>query len=138
MNEHLETVVRLFVRKEKRERILSLASNTKRRADLRDALLHDTRSLARETMQPLARDLDANGVAKALAAITNGKRAYCISDAIDAKGELLDAREEDLATALALVVGRERDALVFVLAPNARKRAAYYENHEGERYLLVV
>jgi hypothetical protein len=138
VNPHLDLVVRLFVRKDKRDRIVSLASNPKRRADLRDALLHDTRSLARETMQPLSRDLDASGVARALAAVANGKHAYCISDAIDPKGDLLDDREEDLATALLLVVGKERDALLFVLAPNARKHAAYYENHEGERFLLVA
>jgi hypothetical protein len=134
---HLETIVRLFVRKEKRERILSLAGSAKRRADFRDALLHDARSLERDAMRPLTSDLDATGVAKALAAIVKGTRAYVISDVLDTKGEL-DDREEDLSTALALVVGKERDALVFVLAPNARTQAAYYENHEGERFLLVT
>ena len=127
---HVDLVVRLFVRKEKRGRILSLASSSKRRDDFRDALLHDTRSLAPETMKALGAELDAKGVFDALVAITPGARAYCISNVIDARGSLLDDREEDLVTALSLVVGRERDALVFVLGADKSAHAAYYENHE--------
>jgi hypothetical protein len=43
--DHVETLIDLFVKKKKRERLRALAGKAGRRADLRHDLLHDRRSL---------------------------------------------------------------------------------------------
>lgn len=53
MSPHVDDIVRLFVRKEKRERILALAAKASRQSDFRGALLHDTRSLNPRVMRRL-------------------------------------------------------------------------------------
>jgi hypothetical protein len=127
MDARIETIVQLFVKKDKRERILSLAAKAKRRGDLRNDLLHDRRSLDPEVLAPLAQGADREAVAKALRAAGAKELAYCISEVIAA-----DDRELALLDALSLVVGKAEDSLVFPLG----SRVAYYENHEGEQYLL--
>ncbi len=128
MNPSIETIVRLFVRKEKRERVLTLAGNPRRRSDLIDVLLHDTRSLDPTALSALPPSgVTVEAIVLALRPAGADDVAYCISDVFDA-----DDREVALSEALKLVVGRARDTLVFV--PTAR--AAYYENHEGEQYIL--
>lgn len=127
MDARIEAIARLFVKKEKRERILSLAGKAKRRGDLRSDLLHDRRSLDPDVLAPLAAGATAESVAKAMRAAGAKDPAYCISEVIDA-----DDRELPLVDALALVFGRSRDSLVFPVG----SYVAYYENHEGERYLL--
>jgi hypothetical protein len=126
MSTHLDTITQVFVKKEKRERILSLASSLKRRADMVDALLHDTRALAPEVLRRVADDADAEQVIAALRKEGAGARAYVI-------GGDMDDREAALADAIRAAPGKERDVLVFALG----SRAASYENHEGERFLLV-
>jgi hypothetical protein len=124
----IETIVRLYVRKEKRERMLTLAANPKRRADFVDALLHDTRSLEPSALTPLPESgLTVEAIVQALRPAKASELAYCITDVFDA-----DDRETPLVDALKLVVGRARDSLVFV----STARVAYYENHEGEQYVL--
>ena len=118
-------LIERFVAKDKRERIAFLAGKPARRDDLRDALLHDTRSLARATMTPIAADIPA--ILAALRA-KPAAMAYAISDILE-----LDDRELPLGEALALAVGRSRDTMIACIA-TAR---AYYENHEGERYILA-
>jgi hypothetical protein len=54
------------------------------------------------------------------------QRAYCVSTTED------DDLETDLAQALNRLVGREVDALVLAVGAGV----AYYENHEGEQFLL--
>jgi len=126
MNANIEVLVQLFVRKEKRARMLTLA--VKRRGDFRHDLLHDLRSLDPATVSPLpASAASVDAIAKALRMAGAGERAYCISDFIDE-----DDRELGLIDALVLVVGKERDSLVFPIG----SRVAYYENHEGEQYIL--
>jgi hypothetical protein len=120
---HLEAVIELFVKRAKRDRMRALAN---RRGDLRDALLHDRRSLDPEVLVPI----EGHAVAIARALRDRGARnlAYCLCDLDE-----LDDRESPLDAALAGIVGRERDALVHPIG----SRVAYYENHEGERYLLA-
>jgi hypothetical protein len=128
MNVNLEAVVQLFVKKEKRDRMITLAGKPSRRPDLRHDLLHDTRSLDPAVMTRLADGLTVDAIAKALrAASSSGTRAYSISEVIDA-----DDQESSVIDALRAVVGRAQDSLVFVIGT----RAAYYENHEGEQYIL--
>lgn len=128
MNQHLEDIVRLFVKKEKRERILALAGKPSRRMDLRDALLHDTRSLDPAVLTPLPGSRsDAPAIAALLRAAGAGERAYCISPFEDG-----DDRELGLVAALELVADRFADALVYPIGA----RVAYYQSHEAERYLL--
>jgi hypothetical protein len=128
MNVSIEAIVQLFVRKEKRDRMITLAGKPSRRPDLRHDLLHDTRSLDPAVMTRLADGLSVDAVAKALrAASSSGQRAYSISEVLDA-----DDKESSVVDALRAVVGRSQDSLVFVIGT----RAAYYENHEGEQYIL--
>jgi hypothetical protein len=129
MPDHLEAIVGLFVKKAKRDRIRELAAKPGRRADLRNDLLHDTRSLDPSVLVALpAHGTSADGVVKRLRAAGAGDRAYCITDVTDA-----DDRELPLVDAVTAVLGRSVDSLVFPIG----SRVAYYENHEGEQYLLV-
>ncbi len=126
MNANVEVLVELFVRKDKRERMLALAA--KRRGDFRHDLLHDRRSLDPATLSPLpANAVSVDAIAKALRAAGAGDRAYSISEIIDA-----DDGELRLVDALVLVVGKSEDSLVFPIG----SRVAYYENHEGKQCLL--
>lgn len=128
MNAHIEVLVQLFVKKDKRERMLTLAAKPNRRGDLRHDLLHDRRSLDPAVLIPLqAGAAGVDAIAKALRAAGAGARAYCISGVLDAED-----RELDLVEALQLVVGRAEDSLVYPIG----SRVAYYENHEREQYLL--
>ena len=128
MNAHVEVLVQLFVKKEKRERMLAFAAKANRRGDLRDDLLHDRRSLEPSVLVPLsASATSVEAITRALRAAGAGARAYVISAVLDA-----DDRELDLVDALELVVGRSEDSLVFAVG----SRVAYYENHEGEQYIL--
>jgi hypothetical protein len=107
MNPHLEALIRLFVRKEKQERILFLASKPRRRSEMLSALLHDTRSLDLAAATRIsARAADIAALAQRLGG--ESERAYCASDIVD-----VDDRELGAGEALRLVVGRERDSLVF-------------------------
>lgn len=127
MHQHLEALIRLFVRKEKQERILFLASKPRRRSEMLTDLLHDTRSLDLATASRItARPGDVTAVAQRLGGA--GERAYCASDIVD-----VDDRELAVGDALRLVIGRERDSIVFC----PRTRFAYYENHEGEQLVLT-
>ncbi len=127
MGSYLDRIVSLFVKKEKRERILALAANPKRRADLHDALLHDTRSLDRRTMLAIDEGVrDAKAVLPLLRAKPSA-RAYSISTIPE-----LDDREVELGAALERAFGRERDTIVFCI----ETERAYYENHEGECFVL--
>jgi hypothetical protein len=126
MNANIEVLVELFVKKDKRERMLALAA--KRRGDFLHDLLHDRRSLDPGTLSPLpAGAVSVDAIAKALRTAGAGDRVYCISEVIDA-----DDRELRLVDALVLVVGKSEDSLVFPVG----SRVAYYENHEGEQCLL--
>lgn len=127
MSSHLELVIELFVKKEKRDRMRTLAGKASRRADLRHDLLHDRRSLDAAVLFALPESDTVATIARALRAGGAGDRAYCICDFDE-----LDDREVLLDEALARVVGSERDALVHPVGT----RVAYYENHEGERHLL--
>lgn len=128
MNPHVAALVQLFVKKDKRERMLMLAVKASRRGDFRHDLLHDRRSLDPAVQSPLsAPAATVDAIAKALRAAGAGDKVYCISDILDA-----DDRELRLADALKLVVGREQDSIVFPIG----SRVAYYENHEGEQLIL--
>jgi hypothetical protein len=128
MNAHVETLVQLFVKKEKRERMLALASKAQRRSDFRHDLLHDTRSLDPKALTQLpASGASVDTIMKALRAAGAGDRAYCISEVID-----IDDHEMRIVDALRAVVGKSEDSIVFAIG----SRAAYYENHEGEQYIL--
>lgn len=128
MNAYVKILVPLFVKKEKRDRMLILAAKQQRRFDFRHDLLHDVRSLDPKTLTQLpVSGSSVSAIAKALRAAGAGERAYCIS-AIFA----VDDRELGLVEALTAVVGRSADSIVFAI----NSRTAYYENHEGEQYIL--
>ena len=116
MNEALERAITLFVRKEKQERMRALE---KRRGDLRDAMLHDRRALDPAVLQPCPNDPVA--VVTAMQKLGAGKTAFVFAD---------DDAVLPLAEAVSTVFGRQRDSLV------VSNEVAFYENHEGERFLL--
>lgn len=127
MSSSVEIIVQLFVKKEKRDRLLTLAAKSSRRDDFRHDLLHDTRSLDPGVLLRLPEGASVDAVVQALRAAGAGDRAYSISEVLDA-----DDREWRLVDALRAVVGKAQDSLIFVLGT----RAAYYENHEGEQFIL--
>jgi hypothetical protein len=127
MSSSVEVIVQLFVKKEKRERLLTLAAKASRRDDFRHDLLHDTRSLDPGVLVRLPDGASVDAARKALRAAGAGEKAYSISEVLDA-----DDRDWPVADALRAVVGKAQDSLVFVLGT----RAAYYENHEGEQFIL--
>jgi hypothetical protein len=116
MNPTLERAITLFVRKEKQERMRALA---KRREDLRDAMLHDRRALDPTVLEPCPANVAAT--VAAMKKLGAGVNAFVFDDE-DAELPLLDA--------VTRVFGRERDAIV------VSNEVAFYENHEGERFLL--
>ena len=129
MQLHEERIIALFVRKEKRERMLFLGARPARRSELVDALLHDTRSLDRLRLVALgATETEIAGIASRLRVALDAP-AHCISH-IDE----IDGRELPLGDALRACVGRQRDTIVFCIAAER----AYYENHEGERFVLAT
>jgi hypothetical protein len=125
MTPHLDALISLFVKKAKRERMRTLAARPGRRADLRHDLLHDTRSLDPAVLVRLGGRSTADAVARQL---PGAQRAYCVSEVLG-----VDDQELPLAAALAAVVGRAEDSLVFALGT----ASAYLETHEGEQWLLV-
>jgi hypothetical protein len=127
VSSHAERIVALFAKKEKRERLTFLASKADRWGDFCDALLHDTRSLDAAKMTRIS-TTDREEILAQLRAKADA-RAFCVSAIPD-----LDALELPVAKALEACVGRERDTLVFVVATER----AYYENHEGDRYVLAA
>jgi hypothetical protein len=119
-------VVGLFVRRDKRERMLALLGNPSRRSDFCAALLHDRRSLDPTVLTPLAEHgLTVAHILEQVGAPDD--RAHCIG------GDGLHDGES--ATLLELLTDdalRGRDLLVF----DEVTRRAYYENHEGESFVL--
>jgi hypothetical protein len=124
-------IIGLLATKDKRERLLFLASKPARRDDLVDALLHDTRSLDRSLMVALGTGGSAADVAAVAARLgaREDARAHCISAIAS-----LDGAELALGDALRACVSRARDTIVFCVATER----AYYENHEGERFVLAA
>src|SRR5438445_6070195 len=126
MSPHIETIVTLFAKKERRERLLFLASRADRWDQFRHDLLHDTRALDERALTPLPSVIDGDALIARLRAKASDI-AYCISDAL-----ALDDRELALAKAIGLAEAAE-DSLVFCV----RSRCAFYKNHETERYVLA-
>ena len=124
---HIGTIVALFAKKDKRARLLYLASKEARRGDFCDALLHDTRSLdltLAKRLGPPAADVDA--VLRGLGAKAHAP-AYAVSDISE-----IDGRELPLGEALRAAVGRQRDTIVLCIGT----KRAFYENHEGEQLVF--
>lgn len=119
MHPALERAIALFVKKEKRERMHALA---KRRGDLRDSMLHDRRSLDPAVLLACP-ETPATTVVAMRAKGAVGV-AYCFAD------DENDDREMPLNEAVSAAFGRARDTLVIA------GDVAFYENHEGERFLL--
>ena len=124
MSALVERAIALFALKDKRERLLFLAGKPARWDDFCDAFLHDTRSLDPRSMTRISSTTDHARLIAQLGA-TPAAKTYCISS-------WLDDRELSLVEALRAIVGRQRDVLVF--CPESER--AYYENHEGEQFVL--
>lgn len=127
MNPHIEMLVRLFVKRDKQERMLTLGHSRNRRADFRHDLLHDKRSLDPAVFLPALANATVDSVARALHSAGAGSHAYCISEIVGA-----DDCELPLNEALVQIVGKSEDSLLFPVG----SRVAYYENHEGDVHLL--
>lgn len=119
--------IRHFVQKERQKRYLALAESPKRYGDFVNDLLHDGRHLEHRKMRRLHK-ASLSIISQDLHALGAGKTCYVL-----AAGPF-DATQQEMNTAAALlaVVGSARDCLLFF--PEAL--LAYYENHEGEQYIL--
>jgi Pretoxin HINT domain len=125
---HVETVIRLFVAKARQERLVTLAGTKGRRTDFVNDALHDRRRLASEVLIPLTHPaFNWESALREMRLRGATSLAYCIADDVD-----FDDTERPLEFALRTFVGRARDALVFAIGSTV----AYYENHEGEQYLI--
>ena len=120
----MDALITLFVKKEKRERMRTLASLSARRADLCHDLLHDTRNLDPAVLTRLDRPTAA-AITRLMRPVS---RVYCISEVSE-----VDDQELPLGDALAAVMGRAQDTMLFGLGSSC----AYVETHEGEQWLLV-
>ncbi len=124
---HVETLVHSFAKKDKRERLLFLAERPSRWAEFCDAFLHDARSLDAAVMSAIAtRDAEVESVVRGL-----GGTPRSLSFAISTIAEI-DDRELPLGEALRAAIGRQRDTIILCIDT----RRAFYENHEGEQWLL--
>ena len=77
-------------------------------------------------LAPLPARSSVDAVLRALRAAGAGAQCYVVSAVLAA-----DGRELPLRDAVGLA-GRAEDSVVFALG----SRVAYYENHEGDQYLL--
>lgn len=125
----LTAFIQLFVQKERQARYLELAEKPKRRSDFVWQLAHDGRHLERQKMRRLASaQCSLAAVNAALAAAGAGKSCLV---AAATQGEM-DGQHLPTASALAAVVGKGQDVLLFF----AEAQLPYYENHEGEQFIL--
>jgi len=123
----IDDIIKLFVVSERRERMHGFAANPKRRSDLIDGMLHDRRALDPRALTELP-STSTPATVRAMLTKPRGKGiAHVISDIAE-----VDGRDLPLDEALTAVMGRQRDTLVFAL----ETQHAYYENHEGEQFLL--
>lgn len=121
--------IRSFVEKNRQERYLTLASKPKRRRDFVWDLAHDGRHLDRSFMKRLVEE------EKSLTAVAARLKSLGATDTchvVAATNLETDGQEMNTADALAAVVGKFQDCLLFF--PSAA--LAYYENHEGEQFVL--
>lgn len=117
-----------FARKDKRERLLFLAERPSRWSDFCDAFLHDARSLDPAVMHAIAaRDAGVESVMHRLGG-TRRSMAFAISAIAE-----IDSLELLLGDALRAAIGRQRDTLILCIDT----KRAFYENHEGEQWLLT-
>jgi len=122
----LTDVIDLFARKEKRERLIALSEKASRRADFLDAFLHDRRSLDPRVLAPLApHGLSVDRIVAQVGKASDA--AHCLGGVGDD-----DGRDATLVTLLTANALRSRDLLIYDLVT----RRAYYENHEGECFVL--
>lgn len=125
----VQEFIRTFVAAERQDRYLTLASKPSRRSDFIFALAHDGRHLERKYMQQIpAVDAVAAKVAALLKPLGAGPRCFVVA----ASHGDFDNCAADIAPVLEALVGRSTDCIVFF--PGAG--LAYYENHEGECYVL--
>jgi hypothetical protein len=121
--------IRCFVEKDRQERYLALASKPKRRHDFIWDLAHDGRHLERGYMHRLRKE---EATLVSVAALLRSLGAGDTCHVIAAAHLETDDREMSTAAALAAVVGKSGDSLLFF--PSAS--LGYYENHEGEQFIL--
>ncbi|MDR2212531.1 MAG: hypothetical protein LBE21_02745 [Pseudomonadales bacterium] len=125
MTEDLDKFISTFVKRERRDRYLSLLANAKRRSDGLWDLLHDTRHLDMKKFTPILNAVDPKAVV-----VDHFKRL-----GVKEAGYVLAARSELDGQRVALSVFLEQggeDAAIFFPSVNA----GYYANHEGEHYLF--
>ena len=123
-----EQFIEMFVLKERQDRYLALASKPSRREDFVWSLAHDGRHLDRRFMRQLPTTQSASDAIALLQSHKVGTRCFVVA----ALYEEFDNSEFDTNKVLSSVIGTSNDCIVFF--PTACM--AYYENHEGERYIL--
>jgi hypothetical protein len=125
----LREIIDLFVHPERKKRLIYLWEKPKRRAQLLDELLHcaadfrDDRSIRLDP--PLE---DAALVAQRMRTLGAGKACFAFGDLES------DGLEIDLDAALAEVVGKQREVLLYC----RKSQVAFVEEHDGHQLLLYI
>ncbi len=123
--------IRCFVEKSRQSRYLALSANPKRRSEFIWALAHDGRHLEYTRMERLSGEsASLTAVAERLKSLGASETCFVIAAAH------LEPNNGEMSTfeALAAVVGKSEDTLLFF----TQSSLAYYENHEGEQFILHV
>jgi hypothetical protein len=126
--DHEQSLIRAFIRPERKIRLLELLKSEKGREKLREGLahFHDLDPRFAHLVPPSkhrARDIEASLRAKGAP-----ENCYILSESAE-----LDSREMPLGSALAEIVGRGMGAFVSCIPG----RLGYFESEEaGQRYIL--
>jgi hypothetical protein len=121
--------IRCFVEKDRQGRYIELASKPKRRRDFVWILAHDGRHLERKFMKRLSKEEQSLAAVASLLKFLGAANTCHVVAAAHLEN---DGQEMNTADALAAVVGKSEDCLLFFSSANI----AYYENHEGEQFVL--
>lgn len=122
----LTEIVKLFVQKNKQERLLELLSNPKRYSDGIWELTHDPRYFAPQVItKTSAFEQTSELIYARLKKMGFQQNCFVVSSDLEIDGKYLPTRE-------ILEISNNRDILLFCTV----SKIGYYEGHEGWRYIL--
>jgi hypothetical protein len=126
--EYLEEIINLFISKKRRERFRDLLSTKHRYDDFLEDLLGDPRYLEPTCIIELPGNQQfAEVIYQKLIDLGAGPRCYIASTDSDLDGRILD-----LGPAISEIAETMSESLIYSLGT----KLAYYEGHEGWRYIL--
>lgn len=126
--EYLEEIINLFISKERRGRFRDLLSTKRRYDDFLEDLLRDPRYYEPACIVEIpGNEQTAGRIYQKLIDLGAGPRCYIASTDWDLDGRILD-----LEPAITEIAETMSESLVYSMGT----KLAYYEGHEGWRYIL--